>query len=105
MTMRSRKPRVYITYPVTPTRRFGLHVDDAFESESPADAAIWGTAIANTIQSRLQGERECPEAALIVELTTPTPERYRGLLERAISEAIRRVVGGRFASVVCQVRG
>lgn len=105
MNVRQDRPRVYLTYSVGPVRRFGLTVEERFESDSPADAAIWGTAIAETIQRRLQGQSNRPEVTLVIDLTTPTAQRYRTLLERAIGDAVRRLVGHLFASVVCQVRG
>lgn len=105
MSMRQRRPRVHLTYTVDPVRRISLGVQESFASDDPADADIWGTAVAEAIQGRVQGEGVRTRTSLVVELTTPTERRYHALLESALERAIGGAVGHLFASVVCQIRG
>ncbi len=106
MVARDRKARVHLTYTVQPVRRFGLSINESFESDALDDAEVWGVAIADAIRARIacDSPSDLRSSVLVIELATSTPQRYRANLERGITRVLCANYSHLFAGVVCNIK-
>lgn len=106
MSVRNQLPRVRFTYPVPPTWSLGIGLKETFTSDSIEDADDLGLEIAELIKAQFEG-RSAPVSGTVLRVTLfcgQTYERRRTLLANSARNAVVRLVGRLFATIVCDTK-